>query len=173
MEGFNETVYIMVIPSGSVYDGEGSKAFSALYGEIFYIPAEYDIMVIISPTRYQSPSGDYTVNEQGGSFIFDASWVSEIKEEEKDKSYTFIISRPLNELQEIFDDDYDEKRARETQDVPEPNIKEILPDAWMDETFIEVDGITITNKEAIEASGNMIIIIFMLSMLACICISFN
>ena len=70
---FNDTVYVVVMPNGTFVDSTQSKVYSAMYGEVFFVPAEYQIMLVISPKNYyeQDKNGKNLTSKYGAMFIFE------------------------------------------------------------------------------------------------------
>lgn len=88
--GYNSTVWLIVQPYGQFTETTSSKVYNVTYGEVFYVPAEYQIYVTTSPDHVISDNGtSYTAE-----FYMQAKWVQEPDAELTKKSYVFTINRP-------------------------------------------------------------------------------
>lgn len=98
--GYNSTLWLMVQPYGKFAENAQAKWYNVTYGEVFYVPAEYQIYMTTSPDNVLSDNKtSYTAE-----FLMQAKWVKEPDADLASKSYVFTINRPASAGGDLTDD---------------------------------------------------------------------
>jgi len=99
-QNYNHTVWLMVQPKGKFAEDTSAKWYNVSYGEVFYVPAEYQILISTNPDRVISDNG----TSEWSEFLMQAEWVQEPNQDLTKLSYVFTITRPASAGGELTDD---------------------------------------------------------------------
>jgi len=91
-------------------DSKSSKIYNVSYGEIFYIPAEYQVLVSISPTEFYD-----NATSQFSQFLLETQWVNEPDADLAKLSYVYVLNRP-DSFEGELTDNYDVQTQKENKD---------------------------------------------------------
>lgn len=150
MYGFDDYVDLIAYPYGEFGDSK-TKIYRILFGEIFYVPAEWQVLMRFGPQAHNEGSSFQDVTYESAKLKTRFNWVADIIEGEEDLDTVTILER------DGTDNYADGSHEYADGDKVDWEGNTITWSEWFDEELINVGGVSVTKEDA--AIGTTVIIV--------------